>query len=309
MSGNKFNRQYILRAELEQVGGAKEWIEISYPTTLEFSITRNYLASTNTANFTLYNLGPQTRGRLFKEPWDVDISRMRAVQLFAGYSEFPSDLLPRCFNGTIKKASSYRSGPDFRTVIEAFDGMVSMGGEKEIPTMPPGSSQKDMIKNIASSLDGVKAVTLGDRYTQYSNRATALMGDPMDMLQQLSSGEFFIDSQGAYALAKDEVVEGDIRLINSDNGLLGTPKKSETMVEIDMLFEPRIKPAQLLELQSSTADRFDGVYKVTGIIHRGVISGSTCGDCRTSLTLVLLPSYTVKYDNNTNEYRAVPSGN
>jgi hypothetical protein len=308
MSGNKFNRQYILRVETETPDGSQQWVEIAYPITLEFSITRNNMASANTATFTIYNLGPQTRARIYKDIWDIDPARMRAVQLFAGYSEFSSDLLPRCFNGTIKRAHSYRSGPDFRTVIEAFDGMVSMGGEKEIPTMPAGTTQKEMITKIATALDGVQAVTLGDKYTQYSNRATAMMGDPAELLKQLSSGEFYIDSQAGYSLAKDEVIDGDIRLINADNGLLGTPKKSEVMVEIDMLFEPRIKPSQLLELQSSTADKFDGVYKVTGIIHRGVISGSICGDCRTSLTLLHLPSYVVKFDNATNEYKAVTSG-
>lgn len=297
----KFNRSYILRIQTAD----NEYIEIAYPFTLEFNIARNNLAATNTATFSLYNLNSSTRSKIYHDVWDI--ANMKAIQVFAGYADSPTDLLPRVFNGTIKRAYSQRQGPNFRTQIEAFDGQISLSTKETSITIPSGVSDAQALITAAQPLKTTaNTITVGDSYKDLSQRARSMMGNPLEILNQISGGGAYVDSGNVYVLDQTEVVPGEIRLINKDNGLLETPKKSEMMVEVEMLFEPRLKPSQLIELQSITENRFDGLYKVTGITHRGTISGSIGGECRTSLQLMRIKGYTVVLDQSTSEYRVVP---
>jgi hypothetical protein len=77
----------------------------------------------------------------------------------------------------------------------------------------------------------------------------------------------------------------------------------ETFIELDMLFEPRIKPSQLLELDSLTEKRFNGYYKVVGITHKGTISGATSGSCTTTLQMITIKEANVIMDQGTQEYQ------
>lgn len=305
----KFNRSYVIRIEARPSQDGAEWIEIKYPFTCEFEIKRSNLSATNTAQFTLYGLNSATRAKIYKDIYtNNDPNDLRAVQFFAGYAEKEGDMLPRCFNGTIKVAYSQRSGPEFRTIIECYDGYGSTGLANLSMTIPAGTLPKDQVGAVAEEMGKYTAskipVSMGDNYKDIPKRALAIMSAPADALAQITGGTAYMDSGAIYAMQHLDCMEGDVRLLNADNGLLGTPKKSETFVEVDMLFEPRIKPNQLLELESMTDARFDGVYKVTGITHKGTISASVGNDCITTLTLTHLVGYSVIYDKNTQEYQA-----
>ena len=307
----KFNRSYILKVETNYQSGVNEHVDIAYPLTVEFTISRHNCAAANTAQFVVYNLAPSTRNLIYKDLTDIDIKYLRAIQFYAGYADQPGDLLPQCFNGTIKQAYSQRSGSDFRTTIEAYDGMTSLGGVYQISrTIPGGTPQTDAIATLATDA-GVKGkITLSEKFNTFTKRAASFMGNPLDQMSQASNGGFYIDSGNAYALDVTDVVAGDVQVISEDNGLLGTPKKGEAYVEVDMLFEPRLKPSQLIQLVSATAPRFNGAYKVTGIVHRGTISGSMCGDCRSTVTMLFMRDYSIVYDYATQQYTVnSPKGN
>lgn len=295
----KFNRRYVLRVETAD----NENVTIESPITLDFNIVRNNLASANTANFVIYNLGANLRNKIYKDQFDVSI--FRAVQLFAGYDDGTNGFLSRVFNGFIKRASSQREGPDFKTEIEGYDSYVTPGSNISM-TLPNGTSTKDTIKNLMQSFKNIRQQVIGDGFTAQSKRGLALMGDPMDILRQITQDKIYIDDQKAYALAENEVVESEIRLISSDNGLLNTPRKFQNLVEIEMLFEPRIKPSQLLELKSTTDPRFNGIYKVTGISHKGIISGAVSGDCKTTIQMIFLKDWKVVFDTSTEDFSAAP---
>jgi len=300
MALRKFNRSYILKVETND----GDHIVISYPLTINFNVARNNLAATNTATFSIFNLNETSRAKIYKDVWDV--KNLKAIQFFAGYIDSETDALPRVFNGTVKRAFSQRQGPNFTTEIEAFDGQISLPDKEVSLTLPAGATDKQALDAAGASLKtGANTMTIGESYKNGMQRARAMMGNPMEILNQISGGGAFIDNGNVYVLDETEVLPGEIRLINKDNGLLGTPKKSEIMVEVDMLFEPRLRPSQLIELQSETERRFDGLYKVTGIVHTGTISGSMGGDCRTSLTLLRQKDYKVVFDQSTFEYMAV----
>jgi hypothetical protein len=302
MSDRKFNRAFILKAETKT---SDEYLEIRSPYTIEFVITRNNLSKSNEATFTIYNLGSVNRAKLIKDSQDYNLeANRRAIQFFAGYAESQTELIPRCFNGTIRRAYSVRQGSDYRTVIEAYDGMPSFSTQMMSGNISLGQTSKDAIKKMAKQLDGVDKVTVGNSFTEVAKRYTAILGSPQDVFNEMSNGKTYIDDGSLYALGTGEVVDSEIRLINYENGLLGTPKRADLTVEIEMIFESRIRPMQLIELQSVTENGFSGVYQVTGIIHRGTISGAVGGDCRTVLTMMQQKGMTVVVDVATGEYRA-----
>ena len=88
----KFDRNY--RLDIFTPAGKR--ITIERPFSIDFSITRNTLASANKANITLYNLGPSTRNQIFKDRFSV--TEYWQVSLFAGYG----NRLHEIFTGMIK---------------------------------------------------------------------------------------------------------------------------------------------------------------------------------------------------------------
>jgi hypothetical protein len=98
------------------------------------------------------------------------------------------------------------------------------------------------------------------------------------------------DDKGSYNLSyiikDDEVVPGEVDEISSETGLIGTPRRSEGFVEMDLVFEPRIQVGQMLRVSSRTEPTFNRVYKVTGLVHRGTMSPRVPSICTTTVTLL-----------------------
>lgn len=308
MSGNKINRAFLMK--IETIDGSI--VQIDSPLTVEFSVIRNNLAKANTANFTIYNLNSNTRSKIVKDV--VNTKLILAMEFYAGYEENVGDILPLCFKGNVLKSYSFRAGSDFKTIIEAFDGLPTSSVKDISLSFPKGTNVETQIKAIAQEITkegkSIDAATKGKttigyeaKFKKIATKAVSILGNPIEQLQQLTDDAFSIDSGNIYVLGQNEVVLGDFKKISYQNGLIGTPKKSEAYVEIDMVFEPRVKPSQLLELESLSGDRFNGFYKVTGITHRGTISGSSGGDLITSLILQHQPNFVTVYDNATQAFR------
>ena len=277
----KYKRQFKLQIETDVVG---EYIEVKTPITVEFSVERSHMARENTATFTIYNLDSEKRDSIYKANWDR--YTIRRIEFFAGYEEMDDGMLPRVFKGTIRECYSVRSGSDFKTVIDAFDSLWSLPTVQVNLSIDKGQTYYTAIKRVAQSITGVDWIVIGRNFTDTIKRGLSLMGHPFDVLSSLTKDSFYVDSGVIYALSNDEVVIGNINEINPDNGLLGTPRFIDMKIEIDMIFEPRLKPSQLLTLESESNDRFNGDYKVTGFKHSGVISDAVSGDCKTHITMM-----------------------
>jgi hypothetical protein len=310
MLSSKFNRQFVLLIQ-DDTGQYKE---IKSPLTCEFTITRNNLASTNEAHFVIYNLKESTRNAIYKyanDTWNV-----RNILFFAGYSEMNLGLLPRCFKGQVLSCFSYREGSDFRTEIEAKEMWPGLTLDQIAVKIPAGTVKTYMINAVARQIPDVGAVTVSQTgFLDVVKKTMSLVGSPFEILKTLTNNNVYVDSGNIYAMKPKEIIKGDIDVIDalSKNGLLGSPKKFAERVVVDMLFEPRIKPAQLItfssdqlvKLESKTVDLFNGTYKLTGFIHSGIISGAVNGDCRTTMTLIDLKPSGIIFDTATTDYRSL----
>jgi hypothetical protein len=287
----KFGRNYLLSIQLRD----KSTLLLTVPLTLEFDVTRNILSSSNKATFRMYNLSQTHRTQIRRDQYNW--GTFQKVSLNAGYG---LNNLPVIFNGNISQAWSVRDGTSYITQIECYDGGFDHVNGRTNLSFPKGTSREVIIKSMIESLPQAVTGAIGKYTGDATTRGNAYSGNTIDVLRDLSGGGFFIDNGKAHALQDNECLQGEIQTIDSSSGLLGTPVLSETFLSLDILFEPRMLIGQKVTVNSTTADQvtiapargvklaiqgFNGDYKVIGVSHKGTISGSVCGDARTSLQL------------------------
>lgn len=249
--------------------------------TIEFDIRRQNLGSSQEATFRIRQLGEKTRNLIYKDPYAR--SQYLAIQFRAGYGNDP--VLPLCFNGWIRSALSYREKEEFITEISAWDGGLAMANGFISQTVVGGQSIQFLLKTLVGTLPRMSGIPLIGSFPGSSSRGTVLFGPTWNIVQELSGRLACIDNGQVKILNYSDYVSGNIPVINAASGLLGSPRRGEATLEFDMLFEPRFTIGQLVKVQSSTNRLFDGVYKVLGFHHRGIISPSVDGERRTSVSL------------------------
>lgn len=272
---DKYNRVYELLIQRKD----STTLKVERPFTVEFEIHRNSLSSANVCSIRVFNLSPNNRAQIRKDQFDF--GDLRTITFKAGYGKN----LSVAFTGNISQAWSVREGTNFITQIESFDGGYAYINAVTNEAFPGGTQQSTVIDSLAQSLPGVSIGAIG-AYDGQISRGNSMSGSTTDLLNSLTGGGFFIDNGKANCLNDDECLEGNTLVINPASGLLGTPTKESTYINLDMLFEPSLRVAQLVELQSITAEHFNGTHKVLSIKHRGVISEAVCGDAVTSIGLL-----------------------
>ncbi len=272
----KLGRQYSLIVDTSD--GSQ--IEIKNPFTIEFNCKRNNLASANTANFKIYNLGEVTRNRIYKDKYET--LKYRKVEFKAGYKEDS----PVIFRGNILQASSQRNGVDIITEIDAFDGGDAITNSVSAITVEKGEPQTNTLTALVNDLKNVQGSNIGT-FNKTNKRGRVLFGNTADILKVETQDGFSIDNETANLLGRNEVINGDISLITAESGLLESPQRSETQLIFKILFEPQLKVGQIIELRSVVNSLFNGIYKIIGFTHTGTISDAVGGKCETTVSLWL----------------------
>jgi len=277
----KFGRIYDMRISVE--GG--ENIAISNPFTLEIDITRNALPTANVGQFKIYNLPRHIRDQI---RFDISsINHRQEVALKAGYKSIHKDLndLPMIFRGSISWAYSERVGTNWITIIECYDGGFALSTSKISTEFIKGEKYRSAAEKVLDMLEGVKLGKISPQLAPEDRelkRDHALNGKVSDVLNENFGCNWFIDNGIVNVLADDEGLEGVFKTVDASTGLLGTPIRSNTLIDFDMIFEPRLLINQIINLRSTTDPAFNGTFKLVQIIHRGTISDAVCGELVTS---------------------------
>ena len=274
MDNKKFGRNYILT--VESVDGSS--ITIQPPFTLEFDITRNTLSSANVASFRIYNLNENSRNQIRKD--QNDSLNLKKISFLCGYGKQLSVVL----SGNIDIAWSERQGSNFITNIEAYDGGFAFANAIVNQQFSAQTTNKAIIKNLVKNLEkyGVQPGAIGE-YAGAISRGNSYNGNTADILAELTNGGFFIDNSKAYALGDNESLGGEVQVINSKTGLLGTPVKEQTYVNFNMLFEPRLFLGGIIRIESETLKAVNTDYIVKSLHHRGTISEAVGGPAVTTV--------------------------
>lgn len=257
------------------------------PLTIDFNVQRMPFAGQSGATIDIHNLNKTTRDMLFYDWWDIN--NILAVSLEAGYDDFDGivkfDLI---YRGRIRICTTKHSGTENITHIEALTGLQVF--DNPISLAIKDGENLDGENGVGKRIiDQVKTLNTGAlNFKQYTFvRPVALLGNAISLIKRYcpDGKKPFIDLDVVYVLGDDEVIEGDVRLINSDTGLIGVPERQQLSVTVKCIFEPRIKVGQVIEIQSKIAPQFDGQYKVWGVSHAGTIGEGTSGNVVTTIQL------------------------
>lgn len=290
---DKLNRVYSLKVEVDDGVNtsplrkeflANKTIEITLPYTLEFQVTRRSLSSAQRASFRIYNLGEKIRGAIQKDKFQPE--QLRAIQFRAGYDSASGRSVPILFNGTVSTAYSYREGDTWYTEIEAYDGgFQAVNGTRVSLSLAAGVSAAQTIEQLASLLPYQSASAIVGDFPVTNKRTEVLFGNAWELILLKSRGRATIDNGQVKALNYNEVILGDLFTVSSDSGLLGSPRRSETAIEFEMIFEPRFTLEQAIQLQSFADPKLNRLWKVIGFEHQGTISPAVAGEARTQVSL------------------------
>ena len=286
----KFNRNYTCKFE---IGKAELGIKIFEPEetytvdskiTLVFDINRNIFSGANTAILRFYNLAPELQASLWKDPQQV--TKFVKITLSAGYGE----VMPVVFTGLATQVSTYRQSgsTDFITEIQASEALFFYQYGFVNMTLAEDTKFKDFLNTIMDNQPDVELGFVSDKIANLK-KDTSFYGQTTDVLNsEYGQYQIFIDNGQMHVLGEQDVIPTEeIYVITAQSGLLGSPRRMDTTVELDMLFEPGIINGQIVKVLSDSMPWLNNDYKVIGFNHRGIISPVQSGTLTTHLTLSL----------------------
>jgi hypothetical protein len=292
----KFYRVYAIDFEIgtmnwltdtrEQRITITDTLSISYPLTAEFSIGRSIGSGVNTAIISVYGLHPDKMTMLYKDKYDIE--KYIRIKVYAGYGS--ADTL--IFYGSVKECQSFKQSgsTEYRTVIDAYDGGLDFYLSRVSKAFDNKTDIPTMIQTLCSGLPDLTPATLSP-YLAYPKpkRGINFTGKTLNELKVYFDGNMVIDNGKIHFLDETTDVLADVGIleISCDTGLLGSPRRRNTMISVDLVFEPRAELCQLALLNSSTLPYLNQTYKIMSVQHNGIISGSKNGAMTTTLDLFL----------------------
>lgn len=274
----KFQRHY--RIEVQDKLGTVHVIQD--PLTLDFDVARNTMAGYNQGEFVIFNLNGTLRQLLVRNA--ISFSDRREIRFYAGYGAE----LPLVFSGFVQNCVSNRDTVDWMTSMSCQDTDPVLYNTNISISLAAGSYQASNIENMINTfMYPVKFGKMGKLFqaSPTLQRGNSHSGPIISILRGMTNKNFFIDNGQAYVLSPNECLpdEGFTKL-NAASGLIGSPEFQQTYVNCKMLFEPRVRMAQLVELDCDQP-YLNGKFKVVALNHNGRISGSTGGEAVTNISL------------------------
>ena len=282
----KFNRNYKIVFEvgyrkdlLEYV--PQQTIEVQYPFTLKFDVNRGVWSDANTGNFQIYNLGYDVQALLWKDRFDQ--TKYVTMWLYAGYE----NIMPLIFMGDVQECTSYRNGVDFITDSQATDGGYLFQYGFVNKTFSKDTDFKFLIQELLAGVPTCKVGYITSNVKQMRKRGRTFIGQTMKLLEAYNFDKVFVDNGELHILGENDVIPGQLMVLNADSGMIGTPRRSETTLNVDTIFEPQLVVAQAINLQSKIYPFLNQNYQIIGLRHYGTISPDECGNLYTSVSLSL----------------------
>lgn len=290
----KFGRNYRMKVKVgKAVDGKQIWeeeFEILYPITVNFQISRAEFTSMNTATFEIYNLAEDTRAKLYKDRYLTE--KQIRVEFYAGYGTDTQNL-PLCYAGEVADGFSDKQGgdPNIKTKLTCITGLFSRQFSFINQNFAAGTKPLEVIQTLCNAA----SIQLGNSDSEIIKNLEPLkrdlnfVGNPLKLLRGWMGGYAYIDSSmdidKVWILGENDVLPQAYYLSIGEDAIFGTPKRRNSVISINMLFEPRLVENQAIELKSRTASFFNGLYKIVGFNHQGTISGAVGGSCQTTALL------------------------
>lgn len=288
----KLQRNYIANFEIrneEQIRDNKQgdMLSIQYPFSCEIQIDLGSYNSANRAVIQFYNLSKQDQAALWLDVYNIGKKQI-FITLKAGYGE----TMPMVFFGWVQSCTSYRpsGSTEWVTEIQAYEGGQLFQYGFINATFSKYTKLEDVVKLMLEGDPETKIGYITPDIPPLPKNKT-FIGQTMDLLGREYGGyEVIIDKGKLSILGENDVIPGDLLVITDQSGLLGSPRRANLFLEVDLLFEPQIKVGQAVSLLCDSMPQFNQAYKVIAIKHYGTISPVDNGKLVTSLTLSAIPA-------------------
>ncbi len=263
--------------------GSEETVvkEIGYPLTVDFNIQRNTSNSSNQATFNIYNLSPSSRNSeaFFQDKFNTD--KLKLVKFSAGYK----DNLIQCFYGYILESYSERRNVDVITKMTCLD-LGTNNTQIINTTFKAGTTRQEAYNSVLQNCEGLSEGLIGNISGTFLTPLT-LLGTPIEVLNQITEGHTFIDNGVVNTLQNNECLDIGVTVLNANTGLISTPQRRDSHIDVTGIFNPSVMVGQLLEINDPVFEDFNGTYKLYGFTHSGIISGAAAGQRTTQYNLLI----------------------
>lgn len=251
---------------------------------IKFKVEKTSESNPNTMSLELYNLSRDTQA-LCKRAGN-------AVILRCGYE----GNVPLIFSGDIAKVTTEKQGADMVTTVEACDGQISYDTSTIDASFAPGATVESIFNQVVGSFGVGLGPILGLPKDKVNN-GMSISGDSKKVLDELAKKnglEWSIQDGQIQVHPKNQPVFGTAVLLNSETGLIGSPKNVKILkasqdpvldpalnkdsgVSFKALLNPMLKPGQLVKLDSVN---LQGLYTIRKVTHQGDTYSSTWeSDC------------------------------
>lgn len=264
MTGSNFLRTYVLRAGPAHGGGFQIGnIHNSVEETLHvsFSIEKSDVESPNTAKVQIWNLS------------DVNLRLLEAenavLELSAGYGKNMALVLV----GNIVSVITTKDNADRMTELEVVDGMAELG-DAYVSLSLNGTVNSRAVYGMVADKMGVPVSFAGELYFPNLPNGFCYVGKAKNALHKLACccrHSWTMQNKVLQVTWPGRPLNTLGYLLNSDTGLLGTPKRiivgggnsTRSGWEIVYLMNGAIGVNDYIRVESSTANGYYRVHKVT----------------------------------------------
>ena len=222
---------------------------------MAFSVERKISALADKARIRIWNLNPESRGMLAQRSLlRVRRDPIRYVRLEAGYENSFGVI----FNGGIVRATNNRQGPDWITELECNAALA----QALLNTLEKSYGTPTLVRDIINDLFGAAG---WDDVNYSLDAETILAGKLVNTKVVIGSAyvsatkllkafelTFNVDVDGITVYKPEHPRERIFLPIDESSGLLGTPKISDFGADFKTMLDPRIKPGQLVRIDSET---------------------------------------------------------
>lgn len=276
----KFGRNYKITIQVTDATA----IIIEMPLTIQFNIHRSVSASLNSMTLQIFNLSEHHRNLIYQDRFDT---RRFKIIVEMGY-----DTLSTVFIGDIFQAGSSREGENIITTIDARDGNFDTNQSVVNVTLAKGTTLRQTLEFLAKQFPNLTIGTISNitpGMKDVFERPIVLEGNVYQLIKlyaNLKLTQVYIDLAIVNVLGQNEIlVNNNLSLIDASTGMLNTPVRDQSFLTVTTLLEPRVLMGQVVQLESKIMPQYNGIYKVLGVTHKGIISGAINGTCTSSFQM------------------------
>lgn len=276
----KFGRNYKITIQVTDATA----IIIEMPLTIQFNIHRSVSASLNGMTLQIYNLSEHHRNLIYQDRFDT---RRFKIIVEMGY-----DTLSTVFIGDIFQAGSSREGVNIITTIDARDGNFDTNQSVVNVTLAKGTTLRQALEYLAKQFPNLTIGTITNNTPGMQDvfeRPIVLEGNVYQLIKLYANMKLtqpHVDLGVINILGQNEVlVNNNLSLIDASTGLLNTPVRDQAFLTVTTLLEPRVIMGQVVQVESKIMPQYNGIYKVLGVTHKGVISGAINGSCTSAFQM------------------------